>query len=91
MNDDELRTRIDARLASGQLQRSYPAIAKPLRPGETTPEAFTIGSALADACAVCDERATQFRYNVTPGGPVAFHTRCQKIWEEEAAKPALRK
>jgi hypothetical protein len=58
------------------------------RPGEEVAEtAFSVGSAYPDPCAVCGEPSTQLRYELHR---VAFHHRCHKIWEEEAAKPIRR-
>jgi hypothetical protein len=89
VNDSEIRRRTQERLASGELQRTYHTIAKPLTPVKTPPTAITAGSALNDPCAVCDDRGTQIRYNL-PAGTVAFHERCYAIWTEEAAKPIRR-
>ena len=88
MTDAEIRTRVKARLADGSLPRQITVAALPLKqPGNRSPEAFTIGNSLPDRCAVCDEAATQFRYNQQN---VAFHERCRTIWQEEASKVTRR-
>lgn len=89
MNEEEIRKRVRARLADGTLPRQVRVAAQPLKPGQPTPEAFTVGSALGDPCAVCGERATNIRYN-RPDGPLAFHHRCEEIWRDEASKPIRR-
>ncbi len=91
MTDDEIRTRVRERFANGTLPRHIHAVMKPLGAGITPDDAaITAGSALNDPCSVCDARATQLRYNTTPGGPFAFHQRCYEIWKEEAGRPIRR-
>ena len=87
MNYDEIRKRVQERLASGALPRHLPAMG-PVTPGQPSPPHIDVGSAYQDPCAVCDERPTQLRYNLT--GPLAFHHRCHQIWEEERNKPIRR-
>jgi len=58
-------------------------------PRQPTPDAFTVGSALSDTCAVCGERATNIRYKHADGA-LAFHKRCEDIWRDEADKPIRR-
>jgi hypothetical protein len=84
MNDDEIRRRVRERLASGALPRHLPAEALLTQGQPSPPSGITVagGAPLQDPCAVCDEPATQFRYNL-PSGPFAFHGRCHEIWEEE--------
>jgi hypothetical protein len=90
MTDDEIRKTVQKKFADGTLQRHYSVAARPrgARPGEEVAEtAFSVGSAYPDPCAVCGEPSTQLRYELHR---VAFHHRCHKIWEEEAAKPIRR-
>jgi len=89
MTDDEIRKRVQARLADGTLPRDPPVIAQPVIPGQPTPVLLEAGSALPNPCSVCDEKATQMRYN-PPTGRFAFHQRCYEIWREEAEKPIRR-
>jgi hypothetical protein len=88
MNDDEIRKRVQARLADNTLPSHLPAMG-PVTPGAPSPPHVEVGSAFPDDCAACDEPATQLRYKY-PSGPIAFHHRCNKIWEEERDKPIRR-
>ena len=85
MTDDEIRTRVKARLVDGSLPRHISLASPPL--GEDSPNVYTIGRELPDRCAVCGETATEFRYN-QPG--IAFHERCREIWQDEASKVTRR-
>lgn len=89
MDDEDIRKRVRERLASAKLPREIHVVAKPLKSGETPRNAMMVGSALSDPCAVCDAGGTQLRYDM-PTGAVAFHDRCHRIWQEEAAKPVRR-
>ena len=90
MTDDEIRKRVQARLADGTLPRMPPIIAQPVAPGQPTQVGLVGGSALPDPCAVCDESVTQMCYTPPSGRRLAFHHRCHEIWREEAAKPIRR-
>jgi hypothetical protein len=88
MTDDEIRKRVQERLADDTLPRHLPATG-PVKPGEPSPPIIEAGSTYQDPCAVCDERATQLRYKF-PTGWLAFHHRCDQIWNEERNKPIRR-
>lgn len=90
MTDDEIRKRVQAKLAEGTLMRDRPMIAQPVIPGQPTQIGLIGGSALADPCAVCGEKATQLCYTPPTGGRLAFHQRCHEIWREEVEKPIRR-
>lgn len=78
MKDDEIRERVRERLANRTLPGHQPLMEQ-RAPGQP----FIVnGDALQDRCAVCDERATHMRYNLSSGA-LAFHHRCNKIWAEE--------
>ena len=85
MTDDEIRKRVQERLANNMLPHYLPGLG-PVTPGQPSPPVIDLGSVFQDPCEVCDERATHIRYNL-PTGSLAFHHRCRQIWEDERNKP----
>jgi hypothetical protein len=85
MNEKEIRSRVQKALADAVLPRDLPKLKVPPKPGENRQLLMEAGGALNDRCVVCEEIATQIRYNL-PDKPVAFHQVCHDIWKEEAVK-----
>ena len=80
--DDDIRELVRAGLAAGTLPATAPMLTIRTVPGEPLVPARVAGASLPDRCAVCGESSTNIRYNV-PNAPIAFHTRCRQVWEEQ--------
>jgi hypothetical protein len=88
MDEEAIRKTVRDRLKKGHLPRHLPT-ATPSKPGQPVSDTIVVGSMLAEPCAACDRGGTQIKYKY-PSGPIAFHSRCNEIWEEERGKPSPR-
>ncbi len=84
MDEEAIRKKVRDRLKAEQLPRHLPT-ATPLKPGQPVADTIVVGSMLKERCAACDGAGTQIMYKY-PSGPIAFHMRCNQIWEEERHK-----
>jgi hypothetical protein len=78
VDDEALRARIRARLASGALPRSLPVFPRADDAGHAT----LIIRPGKGPCAACGEPDADVTYRY-PGGDIALHRRCDEIWNEE--------
>ena len=76
----ELRARIRALMASGELPSEAPSIER--RGGEESAR-FALQDPAREPCAICGEPRTQVALFFTGGLMVRLHAACEAVWKQE--------
>ena len=80
--DAELRVRIRALMAAGDLPTEAPSIER--RGGEESAR-FALQDPALEPCAICGEPRTQVALFFTGGSLVRLHAACEALWKQERA------
>jgi hypothetical protein len=80
MTPDELRIKIRALMASGDLPSEVPSIER--RSGEES-ASFALQDPALEPCAICGEPRTHVALFFTGGLMVRLHAACDALWRQE--------
>ena len=83
MTRGELRAKIRALMASGDLPSEAPSIE---RRGTDESARFALQDPALEPCAICGEPRTQVALFFTGGLMVRLHAACDALWQQERAR-----